>query len=328
MRNSSIELLRISSIFLIIMMHVASLVTFDDASNENKAWIGAVNAIGNCGVSCFILISGYYGVRYSKRKLLYLLIVTTIYSLIVSLLNDGMDLKSLLKAVLCIPLYSHWFIVCYLALILLSPYVNAMAEMLTKKDFARMLLILCILLSVIPTVFISPSGNGVFLSQGGKCFSYFIFVYFIGRYIRLHADVVFGGKDRKRLVGGEILMFAITLVFILVGSYFTHQRFFVYSCDCSVLILAQSVLLFYLAKSYVFYDNIVNRVATSVFAMYVLNYAYTYVDREYVRVCEMANQWYYILAVAGESLLLMVAAFLIDQVIGRTIKNCLKCVRD
>lgn len=115
MRNSSIELLRISSIFLIIMMHVASL--------------------GNWVVSCFILISGYYGVRYSKRKFLYLLIVTTIYSLIVSLLNDGMDLKSLLKAVLCIPLYSHWFIACYLALILLSPYVNAMAEMLTKKRF-------------------------------------------------------------------------------------------------------------------------------------------------------------------------------------------------
>lgn len=172
MRNSSIELLRISSIFLIIMMHVASLVAFDDASNENKAWIGAVNAIGNWVVSCFILISGYYGVRYSKRKFLYLLIVTTIYSLIVSLLNDGMALKGLLKAVLCIPLYSHWFIACYLALILLSPYVNAMAEMLTKKDFAKMLLILCILLSVIPTVFITPSGNDVFIKSSGYFHTY------------------------------------------------------------------------------------------------------------------------------------------------------------
>lgn len=68
-RNSSIELLRILSIFLIIMMHVGSLICYTNASMMNKIWLGAINAIGNCGVSCFILISGYYGVRFSKKNL-------------------------------------------------------------------------------------------------------------------------------------------------------------------------------------------------------------------------------------------------------------------
>ena len=177
MRNSSIELLRIISIFLIIMMHVSSLVDYSDASMMNKIWLGAINSIGNCGVSCFILISGYYGVRFNKKKFLYLVILTTIYSICVSLLNDGFSVKTSLKAALSVPFYKHWFIACYLTLMLLSPYINTLVEALSEKEFKRMLLVLVFILSIIPTLFYFPSVNGVILSQGGKCLSYFLFIY-------------------------------------------------------------------------------------------------------------------------------------------------------
>lgn len=190
-RNSSIELLRIISILLIIMMHISSLVDYNEASMMNKMWLGVINAIGNCGVSCFILISGYYGVRFNKNKFLYLIILTTIYTLMVSLLNNGINYKSSFIAILGIPLYTDtlWFIVCYLALMLLSPYINTMLDVLSEIEFRKMLIILCVLLSIIPSVFYYPSVNGVMLAQGGKCLSYFIFIYFIGRYIRLHRNV-------------------------------------------------------------------------------------------------------------------------------------------
>lgn len=312
------------SILLIVMMHVCSLVGYTDASVMNKIWLGAINAIGNCGVSCFILISGYYGVRFNKRKFLYLAILTTIYALIVALLNDGFCVKTCLKAALCIPLYNNWFVICYLIVMLLSPYINKMVNILSKQDFKKMLFLLIIVLSVIPTLFYYPSVNGVILSQGGKCLSYFLFIYLMGRYIRLHHD--FNLHEKRNGIalagGGVVFAFLFTLVLVLAASHFSHQRFFIYSFDNSITILIQSILLFYIAKSYRFHSPIINRIAASVFAVYVLNDAYKYVDRMLFHVETMSSEWYYILAVLAESLFMFVAAFLIDQVVGRLVKRC------
>jgi len=180
-------------------MHVSSLIDYNEASHINKMWLCAINAIGNSGVSCFILISGYYGVRFSKEKFWYLVVLTIIYTLIVSLLNNGVDVKKTSEAILGLPLYNVdlWFVVCYLALMLISPYINEMIEVLSEYNYRKMLVILCFLLSVVPTLFYFPSVNGVMLTQGGKCFSYFLFVYLIGRYIRLHKDINL--KEIKRI---------------------------------------------------------------------------------------------------------------------------------
>ena len=65
-RNSSIELLRIVCLVMIFWMHAAD----SGVANGISAWIDiAVAVIGNIGVSCFILISGYYGIRLLDRTL-------------------------------------------------------------------------------------------------------------------------------------------------------------------------------------------------------------------------------------------------------------------
>lgn len=325
MRNSSIETLRIVSIFLIIMMHVSALVDYNTASTVNKIWLGVINSIGNSGVTCFILISGYYGVRFNKKKWWYLVVVTTIYSVVVSLLNNGQDTKSTLKAILCLPLYRQWFVVCYLALMLLSPYINKLAEVFAKNDFKKLLFILVVLFSVIPTIFYSPSINGVFLHEGGKCLTYFIFIYLIGRFIRLHKDDNLREKNRIPMaIGGVTFFFLFTLALVLAASYITHQRFFIYCYDSSITILCQSILIFYIAKSYSFHSPFVNLVSSSVFAIYVLNESYKYIDWYVFHVKELGCASNYILALIGETLLVFVVAFMIDQTFGRLVRCCFR----
>ncbi len=76
-RNSSIELLRIVCLVMIFWMHAAD----SGVANGIGAWIDiAVAVIGNIGVSCFILISGYYGIRLDVKKMMHLECMLLFYS--------------------------------------------------------------------------------------------------------------------------------------------------------------------------------------------------------------------------------------------------------
>ena len=58
-RSSNFELLRIISIFMIICFHCSFHGQFQ-TSGENKIIINFFNQLGELGVNCFILISGYF----------------------------------------------------------------------------------------------------------------------------------------------------------------------------------------------------------------------------------------------------------------------------
>lgn len=59
-----------------------------------------------------------------------------------------------------------------------------MAKVLSEKDFRAMMIVLCICLSIIPTLFYRPSINGVILTQGGKylCANICLTIYEYGRF--------------------------------------------------------------------------------------------------------------------------------------------------
>ena len=98
-RNSSIEMLRLFAIFGIVIMHVNGPL-LSDAFGINSIWIQIENSIFNCGVSVFVLISGYFGIRRSSFKILLLELSALFYSLVASLLTlfvSGGGIRSSLK---------------------------------------------------------------------------------------------------------------------------------------------------------------------------------------------------------------------------------------
>ena len=62
-RKSGIELLRILCMFGIVYMHTFGSM-LETVHGGNMALAVFENALFNCGVSCFVLISGYFGINH------------------------------------------------------------------------------------------------------------------------------------------------------------------------------------------------------------------------------------------------------------------------
>lgn len=140
-RNSSIELLRIICILSILAMHIYGNLEYNRLSEFNKLLIYPIN-IGNFAVSTFILISGYYGIKFKGFRFIQLILLTTLYSIIVYFFNNGFNLDfNFIKACLIIPLYNNWFIICYLFLMLSAPYIDILLNNMGKGQLKHLLVI-------------------------------------------------------------------------------------------------------------------------------------------------------------------------------------------
>lgn len=179
-RSSNLELLRIISMFLIVMHHYAVHGGFQLLEKDlslNKIIIQILSGGGQLGVNLFILISGYFLIdsEFKINKLLKLIFETFFYSVIILLFivsksNLNIGIKDIIISCLPITYSSYWFITCYVVLYLFIDYINPVIKGLDKKKYFQLILLLLLLLlwrRVSPLSYclrcrrrISPSGRG------------------------------------------------------------------------------------------------------------------------------------------------------------------------
>lgn len=170
-RYSNFELLRIVSIVLILLMHSYSQIE-NPLLSVNRFMGSILGAVGNIGVSLFILLSGYFKMNFKSFRFVQLILLTTLYSIIVHIINYGIKFDmGMVEAILVIPLYNNWFITCYLILMLICPWLNTFIETQEKGNYVKLLFLLFIVFSVIPTLLNTPYYT--ILTGGGKVFNLF-----------------------------------------------------------------------------------------------------------------------------------------------------------
>lgn len=261
-RNSSFELLRLLCIFGILVMH--SFGRLDTSSSLiNTEFHVLYNSLFNTGVSCFILISGYFGIRFDLKKLIRLDMMVIFFTMLGTIVLGDFGIKDLIKA--CIPVISrrYWFISCYFALCLLAPFLNQIPERLERAKFRSLLLVLLLIFSFIPTITTYD-----IMQDAGKGLAHFVMIYLIGRYL---------AKYFKEPLSRKWLMFGfcscILTIFVL-DSARTMLHGVLYSTfarDCSALIILASVLLLLWFRETSFKSAAVNHIAGSVLAVTVLD---------------------------------------------------------
>ena len=189
-RQSNIELLRILSMFFIVLEHIVLDGTEFFSAPVGHQLLAANSILGftYVGVNVFILITGYFGADFSWKRLLSLYLICGFYELvsfiIAYLLGDAQFVTTSLSYII-FPLSrsSGWFVHCYVVLLFLLPLINAGLNNLDKKGYIYVLVTLTIL-----NLYFGWFHKQEDFNASGYNASQMVYVYVIGRYLKQYVD--------------------------------------------------------------------------------------------------------------------------------------------
>ena len=276
-RQSGIELLRILAICGVVVLHynnrdIGGALKYVSEGTLNYYLLNILESLFICGVNLFILISGYFLCVSQKRKVIRifeLIIQVSIFGMIKSLIQ-GMSLKGIIIS--AIP--NNYFVILYIVLYLISPYINLLLANLKGEKLNRFFILSIMLFSVWPTAvdvfeeittreWMGLSSIGMYGSQAGYTVVNFVLLYLIGAYIHL-SDFQFSRLGKGKLIicviGCSILLTIWTIVLPKTALEY-----------CNPIIIIEAVCLFLVFKEMNFYNCFVNSLAKATFTCFLLH---------------------------------------------------------
>lgn len=186
-RNANVEILRIVSMLFIIMHHciingygLQEQLKSGIVDGGYSIFLCFLNSIAVIGVNVFFLISGFYEIRFSLKKLCTLVVELYFYADVLTLIAIATGIEHIGFAtikLLLLPFYKYWFIIVYILLFILSPILNAGIDALNK--------IQSVFLSMFFTAFFCCLGfvsEATFISlNNGYSLMFALYLYFLGR---------------------------------------------------------------------------------------------------------------------------------------------------
>lgn len=189
-RNYGIDLLRIVSMFMVVILHVLGSGGLLDATgemlNHNRAlWL--LEIFCYCAVNCYAIISGYVGYK-SKFKftnIVMLWLQVFFYTFLINCLFwlfkfQSISFVSLKSAFLPVMNRDYWYFTAYFIMFMFIPILNVVLEKFDKKQMGVILGGCFVLLSVVPTILMLDPFN----LMEGYSFGWLMYLYLIGGYIR------------------------------------------------------------------------------------------------------------------------------------------------
>lgn len=282
LRDANLDLLRILATLFVIILHYnntgsgkAFLYTAELGYHYQMLLFLEVCSI--CAVNIFVLITGYYQSQsnsISLGKPLTLLAELAVFTILRYIAGCalGNEVFSVSTFLACF-LPRNWYIVVYIALYLLSPFLNILISVLSKKQFKWLLICLFVVCSCLAyavdlvntlTGLEIASPLGLSGSGGGYTLVSFIFLYFVGAYLR-NAETIRSPKIIL-LISGVVYLFSAFLLFFQARIQFSTALYY-----NNPVVIVQAVSLFVLFQSIRFKSAIINSLAKVSFGVYLLH---------------------------------------------------------
>ena len=271
-RQSNIELLRLIAMLLIIVGHTPLLSLLSKQPITDTPLTSFLTfgfkGLTICSVDVFVLISGWFGIRYKGERLLSLLFQTLFFSIIVyTTLALWKPLQYLnldaLSTIIMFHSDDYWFIKAYIGLYLFAPMLNKYIEAATEKQ----LRIFLIIFYTFQTIYGWLNLYGAHWFEGGFSMVSFCGLYILARYVRLYF------KEERKYFWLTLYMSAGLLIglmcFVLaLMDLNIYGRLLTYT-NPLVVCEALFVLLFF--QNLNFKSKYINYLAASCLAMYLLH---------------------------------------------------------
>lgn len=268
-----------------------------------------VSSIVIVGVDVFVLISGWFGIHarakgFAKFIFQVLFLLWLIYA---AFRFMGLEAFSLEGLKISFGLTGeYWFVMAYLGLYLFSPVLNAFAEQISQRDFQVFLLSFYLFQGYYSWVTATVN------YYGGYSITFFCGLYLTAQYFRRYPIRFIWRYSFVIYVVITFLIFIITTA----GLYYYHSAIRMLRYDSLLVIAASLSLLFIFSKLQV-QSGMVNKVAQSCFAVYVIHF-HPWVFKYFVEVDLFIKQRYVGVELMVVMILFLVAVFLccvlVDQV--------------
>lgn len=241
-RNSNIELCRIASILLVLLVHTNySAIGWPDALDWTTARLTLGEAFSIIGVNVFVLITGFFSTTPKLKSMLNLCFIVVFYGLIrlaVHLATGAFHFSSLLFFSM-----QNWFILSYIGLVLLTPVLNAFVGSCSKSQLLKQIVMLLCL------EFIADFLPGFdFNFHNGYSVLSFVILYLIGRYIKIYGLPQWVEKNSAPLyVALSLTLFAGACA--ILGLHLPKLALYHWFFYSNPLVIASSICFFMMFAS-------------------------------------------------------------------------------
>lgn len=339
LRNSNIELLRIISMFLIVLSHYTvhnGVHNFELPLGLNR-FLLEFSCLGNIGVIIFIIITGYFSINSKhpfklKRAVLLVLQVlfysVLFYCLFCLLGQTQFSLMGFIKNCLPITFRMYWFVSVYLLLYILAPYINILLNNLSRKQYFRLIVLMLVLFSILPILTTQPFYGNELVQ--------FVMFYMIGGYLGKYKENYFSNRKHSLIVlfctFGIVALSIIAMDLLGLRWPILAERsdILLRRHSLASILVAVSIFSLFVTRKQ-FSSKIVNIVASCTFGVYLVSDNYLVrgiLWTTVLRVQEMVDQPFLGLHMIGSVAIVFVLSALIEYIRINTIEKLFSKVYD
>ena len=270
-RKSNIELLRIVSIVMVLIVHLdgASLGLPEPMGNITTVsgrdwWRLVVESFAIIGVNCFTLISGYFGIKAHWRGFVKFATTCLFYSvgIYLALTCTGLIKWQWTDFAHSFMVFTHtdlWYVPAYMVLYLLSPILNQAINTLDRQKYMWTIMAL-----VAFNLYAGWWWGGSFNATGYSVMQ-LVMMYLIGQYIGRYG--LFGNRFDNRK--SYLTIYLIATAAIIAQSLYCNSLFtFAYN---SPFVIIASVAFFMCFTTFTLQSTAINMLSASAFAVYLLH---------------------------------------------------------
>lgn len=279
-RNSSLELLRIISMFLIIAHHYVVHGDFVYTLETNPfavIYLQAISIFGKPACMIFALITGYFMIEADTKNKFYRRIIPTLFRMIfcslvvfgvVYLFDGSYSLRDFVVSFIPFSNDEYWYVNTYVCFFFFIPFINELLLRMDRKRFRQLLTVIFIVYFVLNTVLLNEYSFG---------WLYFMLnLYAFGAYYRLYVNK--NGDNRKNILislGCAALMIVSSTGIVAAGYFFEKEsllsRVTPFASYSNILSFGFAYYLFVYFANKNFVSKTVNLIASTVLSIYMLH---------------------------------------------------------
>ena len=282
-RNYGIDLLRMVSMFLVIILHIlgaGGILNATDGLRMHHALAWFLEICAFCAVNCYALISGYasVGSKYKFSNIINLWLQVFFYNFIFYIIFailgwESISLRNVLGVFFPVLTESYWYFTAYFCLFLFIPFLNLALEKIPKKTLKTFIVLGILFLSIFPTII----RRDIFITNGGYSAFWLMFLYLIGGYLKKYGFL-------SNLSGWKLFVgYICCVVFTFISKFFIadlnilffnevrYDWMFIGYTSPSILFSAIFLLLLFSKLSVERFKKIISFFAPLSFAVYLIH---------------------------------------------------------